>query len=175
MDDFGLQSLKEGREAFHAYINSEKDPVKQEKLKEFLVYVDKSLDIYELNWFRTKAIQTADATRTLLNQKEEQLAFKKKQKLLWEKRLQLFWGIFFVVSVIIIWTGFGTVYVYTLRDGSEVVSHIYEGEKVVVDRVPLKFKQEKIGFPHQPFLRISGIFIGFCALSGFSLYKMANL
>ena len=65
-DDILGSGLKESREKFRVYIQNETDPVKQKKLTEFLPYIDKALDQPELDWFRTKAIQTADAARALL-------------------------------------------------------------------------------------------------------------
>ena len=158
-------SLKQGREAFRQYLENEKDPVKQNKLKEFLTYIDKALDIYELDWFWTKAIQTADATRALLERKEEELAFMRAQKAAWKKRLAFLWCFFIVAVVIVLWTGLGEVYIYTTPDGTEVTTDSYEGKRVISgeDRIPVKFSHEKLAMRDQN-ARLASIFLTFAVL-----------
>ncbi len=158
-EGFTTGSLKEGKEAFRQYVEQEQDPVKQEKLKEFLPFIEKSIDVYDLEWFRNKAIQTADASRSLLDQKEEQIEFEKEKKATWVKRLKFLWCIFIVVGAFVIWQGFEKVYVYTTPDGIELLSEIDEGKIVIAgkNKTRLTFTEEKIAFYNDATARLVGV------------------
>ncbi len=158
-DDSNISALKEARQAFRAYIEKEKDPVKQEKLKEFLPYMEKTFFLRELEWFRAKAIQTADATRAFMDSQKEKDALEKTYKIQWIKRLVFLWLFFLVMSPIVIWTGLEEAYVYTSREGSELVFESYQGKTVFAgkEHIPLEFCRTKKVLRHQPLARYIGV------------------
>ena len=170
-EDSSLASLREAQKDFRKYIENEKNPVKQNKLKEFLPYVDKTLDIHELKWLQTKAIQTADAAHAHLERQKEERALKQRQETTWKKMLILLWCVYVVVSAIVIWKGLGTVYVYKASNGLEMISATFKGATVVLEDTPLEFRGSRLGFIYEPFVRGVSIFVGAIILSLLSIVK----
>ena len=174
LEDLSKKSLKQGAEAFREHVERESDPVKQRKLKEFLPYIDKSLDIYELGWFWVKAVQSAEATRALLDREEEARRHRKAQRALWKKRLIIAWFIFIITSGVLLSRAFGPVYIYTTRDGMELASDTYEGKTVISgeERIPLAFVREKIAMRGDGEQQIIIIVISSLILGAVSVVKI---
>lgn len=170
-------SLRRRKEAFHVHVQAERDPVKQEKLKEFLQYIDKALDPYELDWFWEKAIQTADAARALLDQTETRRLYLETERKRWTIRFVILWSLFLMFGAIIIGTGIRTIYVYKSSDGTKVASDAYMGYYYSAgrSRMPLEFSHETKSFENHPAVRFWTVLIGGVILGGFNLFKMSNL
>ena len=155
--------------AFRAYAEREKDPIKQARLRDFIPYVDKALDFYEIEWFRTKAIQTAEATRVLADRKIAEDAERRKRA----KQISLLWLLGLTACAVLVLTGIGKVYYYSMPDGTELKVDEYEGRTIKVNqgRDTLKFSHEGYGFNRYIVIRatIVLLIVAFCA------YKSAPL
>ncbi len=161
--------LDRAKRAFHELIETEPDPLKQEKMREFLTYIDKTLDISELKWFQTKAIQTAEAARQLVNRAQT----KETLHAVWVKKIATAWAIIIFICVIIILTGFGKVYSYKMPDGSELISESYEGERYRAgkDKVLLTFDHDQYAYRNQPEFRLIIIVVILAISAWASVYK----
>lgn len=165
-DDSNLTLIAHARQAFHHYIEEEKDPMKQAKLREFLPYIDKQLSLRELAWFRVKAIQTADAAWKFAATQKEQAQQKKAEEALWAKILIILWLSFAALAPMVIMSGMGEIYFYATRDGSEVELDTYKGASVVAGKkeTHLTFSHKKRFLAHQPGLRVGGTVLAFLLL-----------
>ena len=167
-------TMAKGREAFRQYIDNEKNPVKQEQLKEYIPYIDKARDLRELSWYFRKALEEAAAKDAFLSYQQSAQAEKEARVKKWKIKLIFLWAALALVSVFTIWKGFQPFYVYTMADGSEITSDVYEGGHITAgtQAEPLQYSHKKFEFSEQPFVRIMGVLIGVISLSLLSYIKM---
>ncbi len=125
--------------AFKQYVEDEKDPVKKAKLREFVPHIEKVVDLNELEWFRVKAVETAEASRKLADQAKAREAARKA----FIKQMAIEWIIGAVASLIIFLTGIGSVYYYSMPDGNAFRVDSYEGAAFILDE-----GKEKAEFTH---------------------------
>jgi len=108
--------LVEAQEEFKKMANEEPDPVKREKLKEFFKLVDQALEAEEIGSIRELAVQTADAARVAVELVKAQEVARKRA----DKRVVIAWVVTLLAIVILVGTGFRTVQIYKLPDGTLV-------------------------------------------------------
>lgn len=168
IEAFG-KPIEKAKAHFRKLIENEKDPLKQAKLREFLPYVEKALDVSELEWFETKAIQTAEAVRKLADLAEEKVREKKNIG----KAILKSWMIFGVIALIILGTGIGKVYRYRFEDGKVSTSEEFEGQHYLVgiNKVPAEFIGETYALRRQPVLRIGFLMILFMIFFAKTLWR----
>lgn len=176
-DDSNLAALKHAREAFLKHIEQEQDPVKKEKLKEFIPYMEKTFSLHEIDWFRLKAIETADSARAFIesNKNEEELQIS--DKIFWLRFMAVMWALFLIISPILIWTGMSKVYIYKTSEGAEVMSQTFEGAKIIggEDQMPMTFDREALALISLPTARVVAIVVTFFGLIALTLSRTGIL
>lgn len=172
-EDSNLAALRHAREAFLKQIEQEKDPVKREKLKEFIPYMERTFSLHEIDWFRVKAIESANAARTYVDSEDSEKEFQVSNRVFWLRTLALLWTLFLVVSPIVIWTGMQNVYVYRTDQGSEIISESFEGDHIVIgeNKIPMEFNRREWTLLKSPVARVTGVILAFFGLIALTLGK----
>jgi len=172
-DDSNLAAVRHARELFLKHIEQEKDPVKQEKLREFIPHIEKTFSLHEIDWFRMKAIETADAARIFVDSQKSEQDSRNFTRVFRLRLLASLWVIFLIASPVVIWTGMQKVYVYKTPEGSEMTSQMYEGEMIISgeNQIKLEFNRKEWALMRQPVQRVTGVVLAFFGLIALTLGK----
>ena len=169
-----LAQLSEARKTFQQYVENEENSVKQNKLREFIPYIDKAFDMREMQWYLKKAVEEADAKQAFLDYKKLLEEMRQAKIARWKKILPFFWGALVVASFFVIKGGFEPRYVYIAPSGFEVSSDIYSGAKMLIkeEAITLKYSHTKQSFVNHPTIRVIIVAVGVIAMMLLTALKL---